>query len=461
MPYWVVVEDSRPREVVTTVWAKISTSTASVACAACIATAVTLPAMGVAAERVAKISNANVKLAVDFSQLDGFNAIPAYLDLLGGDLSSLADLDGFNGLFAYAALLGGDPLAASGGLAATNGIPAYVGAAASAIGGGARGVVDALGGVDNFSALPAYADILSGNLDSIGDLDSVNGLPAYSALASGDLLGAASGLDATNGIPSLAQFVTTRNVDEFRATDNNAGYDALSALPEYRDVLSGDVSALGNVDAFSALSALAAPPPSDDPDAGTDSTTSTAAAPEQTADPSGAPADAGNPLRSVVQRIRAAIPKPPELPKPQAKSAVAHDTAPQTEETDKKVSAAEPKPKAQPAATSAPDPERPGEQTKTDTTPDNSGAGSQNVSRSSRKFTPGSIGDTSVLFGAGTPSADDGMRGWASSLKKLGIGGGDSGESSKHSGESSHHSGESSKHSGGASGHHGDGKGGK
>jgi hypothetical protein len=429
------------------VWAKISTSTASVACAACIATAVTLPAMGMAAARVAKISNANVKLAVDFSQLDGFSAIPAYLDLLGGDPTSLlTDVASFNGIPAYLALLAGDPLTGSSGLAATNGITAYVGAVASAVGGDARGVVDALGGVDNFSALPAYADILSGNLDSIGDLNSVNGLPAYLALAGGDPLGAASGLDATNGIPSLAQFAQTGNLDAFRPSDTSAGYAALSALPEYRDILSGNLSALGNVDAFSALPALVAPPPSEDPDPGTDSATTTATAPQQTSDPSSDSAGAVNPLRSVVQKIRSAIPKPQ---RPRDVSAVAPDTAPQTEQSDQKASAADPKPQAQPAAALATEA---GQQTKTDTTADNSGAGAQDVSRSSRKFTPGSIGNTPVLFGAGTPSADNGIRGWGSSLKKLGIGGGDSGESSHHSGESSHHSGAASRHHAGAKG---------
>ena len=69
-------------------WAKISTSTVSVACAACIATAATLPVMGAAAEEAAaRISSADVKLAVDLSQLAAFNAIPAYIGLLGGDLT--------------------------------------------------------------------------------------------------------------------------------------------------------------------------------------------------------------------------------------------------------------------------------------------------------------------------------------------------------------------------------------
>ena len=55
-----------------------STSTVSVACAACIATAATLPVMGAAAEEAAgeNLVPANVKLAVDLSQLAGVQCDP-------------------------------------------------------------------------------------------------------------------------------------------------------------------------------------------------------------------------------------------------------------------------------------------------------------------------------------------------------------------------------------------------
>ena len=59
--------------------------------------------------------------------------------------------------------------------------------------------------------------------------------------------------------------------------------------------------------------------------------------------------------------------------------------------------------------------------------PDNSRAANRNIIRDSKKFTPQSIGDSPILFGTGTPGADNGIRGWGSALKKLGIGGGDSG----------------------------------
>lgn len=459
-------------------WAKLSTSTASVACAACVATAVTvaLPAMGAAAEQVVKVSNADVKLTADLDALSGLNAIPAYLELLGGDLSGLAGLDGFNGVFAYAALVGGDPLTAASALAATDGIPAYLGAVASAVAGDARGVVNTLGDIDGFSALPAYADLLSGKLDAVSDLDSVNGLPAYLALLSGDPLAAASGLSATNGIPSLLQFIQTGNLDAFVPTDTNAGYAALGALRDLRDVLSGNFSALGNVDAFSAIHALLAPSPSGEEDeARTASQMSLVAAPEQTSDPSSGSASAGNPLRSLLAKIRAAIPKPPALP---VKSAVAPDAAPQTDQTEPKGSVADPKPQAVDAATSdaasqkdqkvsaaepkpqavdakAPDAGRQGQQTKTKTKTktDDSGSGAQDVGKHSHKFSPESTSNTAVRSGAGKHRADNGIRGGGSSAKKQGRGGGGAGGSSHHSG--------GSQHKGGASRHHAGAKGAK
>jgi hypothetical protein len=438
------------------VWAKLSTSTASVACAACVATAVaaTLPAMGAAAEQVVKVSNADVKLTADFDALSGLNAIPAYLELLGGDLSGLAGLDGFNGLFAYAALLGGDPLTAASGLAATDGIPAYLGAVASAVAGDARGVVDTLGDIDGFNALPKYADLLSGKLDAVGDLDSVNGLPAYLALLSGNPLAAASGLSATNGIPSLLQFIQTGNLDAFVPTDTNAGYAALSALRDLRDALSGNFSALGNVDAFSAIHALLAPSPSGDEDeARTASQMSLVAAPEQTSNPSSNSASAGNPLRSLLQKIRAAIPRPPALPQPQVKAAVAPDAAPRTDQTEPKGSVADPKPQAQPVDAKAPDAGRQGQQTKTKTktNTDDSGSDAQDVGKHSQKFNPGSTTNDAVRSEAGKHRADNGIRGGGSSAKKQGIGGGGAGGSSHHSGGSQRKGG-TSRHPAGAKG---------
>ena len=102
---WLAVEGPHPREV-TTVWAKISTSATSMACAACLVAAATLPAAGTAAEQLAR--TAGVNLAVDFSRLAAFDAIPAYIGLLGGDLTQLDNLDALSAINPYIALAGGD-----------------------------------------------------------------------------------------------------------------------------------------------------------------------------------------------------------------------------------------------------------------------------------------------------------------------------------------------------------------
>jgi len=409
--------------------------------------------MSAAAEQIVNVSNADVRLTADFDALSGLNAIPAYLDLLGGDLSGLAGLDGVNGLFAYAALLGGDPLTAASSLAATDGIPAYLGTVASAAAGEVRGVVDTLGDIDGFSALPAYADLLSGKLDAVDNLDSVNGLPAYLALLSGNPLAATSGLSATNGIQSLIQFIQTGNLDAFLPTDTNAGDAALGALRDLQNVLSGNISALDNIDAFSAIHALLTASPSGDENAVRAAPQmSLVAAPQQTLDPSSGSASAGNLLRSLLQRIRAAIPKPPPLPQPQVKSAVAPDAVPQTDQTVS--STTDPGPQARPVAVKAPDAGRQGQQTKaktttkTKTTLDDSASGAQAVGKHSQKTSPGSPSNTAVRSGAGKHRADNRLRSGGSSAKKQGTGGGAAGASSHHSGGSHRKDGASRHHTG-------------
>ena len=102
-------------------WAKISNSATSMACAACVAAAATLPWTGTAAERLA---NENLRLSA-FTDVDAFSAIPLYAALLGGDLTALSDLDGFSAIPPYLALLGGD-LSAVNDLDSVNGLPALV-----------------------------------------------------------------------------------------------------------------------------------------------------------------------------------------------------------------------------------------------------------------------------------------------------------------------------------------------
>jgi hypothetical protein len=78
------------------------------ACAACLATAATLPWAGTAAERLA---NENVRLSA-FTDVDAFSAIPLYFDLLFGDADAraeaIAGLDSINGIPALLALLNGN-----------------------------------------------------------------------------------------------------------------------------------------------------------------------------------------------------------------------------------------------------------------------------------------------------------------------------------------------------------------
>jgi hypothetical protein len=61
----------------------------------------------------------------------------------------------------------------------------------------------------------------------------------------------------------------------------------------------------------------------------------------------------------------------------------------------------------------------------TPTAADNSGADSQNITRDSKKFTPRSMRNSPILLDTGT-SGGEGMRGYGSFLKKIGLGGGES-----------------------------------
>ena len=118
-------------------WAKISTSATSMACAVCLVAA-TLPTVEKAGSDLAK--TAGVNLAVDFSRLAAFDAIPslwrglagldstsaiqAYIALLGGDIDALADLDSSS---AIATFFGTDGVFTGGGVDALlpDGTPGY------------------------------------------------------------------------------------------------------------------------------------------------------------------------------------------------------------------------------------------------------------------------------------------------------------------------------------------------
>ena len=143
-------------------WAKISNSATSMACAACIAVAATLPWTGTAAERLV---NENARLAA-FTDVDAFSGIPALLALLGGNINTLLADDtnpGYDALSALDVFFGngangaggvftGGGIDALGNYDALSAIPVFVGTNGVFTGGG----VDALAGYDALSAVPVF-----------------------------------------------------------------------------------------------------------------------------------------------------------------------------------------------------------------------------------------------------------------------------------------------------------------
>ena len=92
-----------------------------------------------------------------------------------------------------------------------------MGALEAALGGDPSGALTALGGVDNFSALPQYASLLGGDLTALNNLASVSAIPPYIALAGGDI-------DATGGLDSASAVRTFVGSDGVFGT---GGIDAL------------------------------------------------------------------------------------------------------------------------------------------------------------------------------------------------------------------------------------------
>jgi hypothetical protein len=331
------------------VWAKrISNSTTAMACAACIATAATLPVMGTAAEQLAK--TVSVKLSA-LSDIDAFSALGA---------TSLADIDAFSALGATS-LADIDAFSALGATSladidAFSAIPVFRDVATAAAAGDAQGVAIALGGYDALSAVDTFFG--DGPVGADGET------PVGAVFGSG-------------GIDALAP-----------NADSGGGYAALSALPVFLGSNApntnfgpgvfnpaGGLSALSNYDALSAIPAYLNLPPNEAPPLPTPEETST-------------PTTGSGPVRSLVNTVTSALPgggtgaQSPQSFAPQAVSAVL------------------PTPKA-----------------------DNSGP-ALNITRDSKKFTPELTGNSPILLESGT-GVDNGIRGWGSALKKLGIGGGE------------------------------------
>jgi hypothetical protein len=258
-------------------------------------------------------------------------------------------------------------------LAGLNAITTFFGTNGVFTGGG----VNALANYAALSAIPVF----------IGT-NPVTG--AGTGVFNGGGVDALAGYDALSAIPV---FVGTNGVFTGGGVNALAGYDALSAIPVFIGTdpgtgagtgvfNGGGVNALAGYDALSAIPALLANPRTVVPTP----TVAAAriAAPEQQIQ---APSGSGNPVLSAVQGVSAALPKLQAQPAPEA--------VPQVDPTA--------------------------------TTPDNSGAATQNITRNSKKYTPESIGNSPILFGTGTPGVNNGISGWGEGLKKLGIGGAPSG----------------------------------
>ncbi|TXI63635.1 hypothetical protein [Mycolicibacterium mageritense] len=378
-------------------WAKIPAATASIACAACIAAAsVAVPVMQ-SSEGLVKTISSEVNLsAINFGALDWLSAIPQYEALITGDteaqLDALGELDLLNGIPGYLALLGGD----FSGLSSVDGVTAWVDfvqsggdlhsfttvedengdviqAGYAALNGteawqnflesgGTDFSADGLGGIDAFSAIPAYATLLDSEAsqeDKDKALESLDLVSAIPSIRDGDL----SGLDSVNAIPQYQTLFASDSTEVERANALRE-LDAFSAIPEYLGIPEEEPVA--------PLAKQVEP----------EAVTTTEEEPQTT-----------TPLKQLSQTITQSLPQAnveapaapevntPELPKLSAPTITKKETASTEEKETSK------------------------------------GGGSYSGS-----FKPEPI----VLFGSGKGNgADNGIRGWGEGLKKLGIGGGD------------------------------------
>jgi hypothetical protein len=305
------------------------------------------------------------------------------------------------------------------------------------------GDVDKLVPLKSINAIPAVADFLTtGNVDALAALESINAIPAVADFLTTGNVDALAALESINAIPAVADFLTTGDVNKL------AALASVSAIPAVVDFLTGAPvasQASTTTASFNPLSSLK-----------TIFSTLRARVTGQTS------ATGSNPLSSISSITLGKLPNPVTsivhgiLPGSGPRVLTTGDSAPGAGQqsplaalapkiaakpalTQRVTSASDggatsnngsvvqalnavvPKPQAQPAVDPEPTPQV---QTK-DVTPDNSGPANQNITRDSKKYTPRSTGgDSSILFGTGTPGADKGIRGWGAALKKLGIGGG-------------------------------------
>ncbi|MDT5066225.1 MAG: hypothetical protein QOK02_2380 [Mycobacterium sp.] len=211
-------------------WAKTPAAASSVFCAVCLATAAVLPAVGPAADQLAKTVSANVNLKVNWGALANFDAVPAYQAAANGNPTAIFLLQSLNAIPSYLAFgLSGDP--------------------------------HALADLASLGAVPIYADAQAagdGNPARLAGIDAFSGVPSLQAIANGDRTGY-YGLASTNAMQAFDKWAASGYTDlsSFEPSDTNAGYAALSGLNTWQKAnASGNVADLAGIDAFSAIPAL-------------------------------------------------------------------------------------------------------------------------------------------------------------------------------------------------------------
>jgi hypothetical protein len=347
----------------TMMWAKTPAAASSIFCAVCIATAAVLPAVGPAADRLAKTVSSDVNLKVNWGALANFDAVPIFQAAAAGDPTAIFALQSLNAIPAYLTFgLTGDTHALAD-LASLGAVPILADAIQAGTGDPAL-----LAGIDAFSAIPALQTIAAGEREGFYDLDS------------------------TSGLQSFDDFNATGNLSSFEPSDTQAGYAALSGANTWAKAnASGNVADLAGIDAFSAIPAL-----------------------QVLGNPASTQADIWAAQRSLASV--SAIPEYQDAPVPPAPLLAKAALAPVVEDAAPEIQAkAAFVPAAAPAATPAVEETTP--VVEKDVTPVADKTADKPTGSYEAKFSPTPI----VLFGSGggKGAADNGIRGWGDAVNGL------------------------------------------
>jgi len=218
----------------TMIWAKTPAAASSIFCAACIAAASVLPAVGPAADRLANTVSADVNLKVNWGALANFDAVPVFQAAAAGNPTAIFLLQSLNAVPPYLAFgLSGDPHALAD-LASLGAVPIISDAIQAGTGDPAL-----LAGIDSFSGVPGLQKIANGDRTGYYDLASTNATQSFDKWAA-------------SGYTDLSAFEPNSDPANF-----NAGYAALSGANTWKKANeSGNVADLAGIDAFSAIPAL-------------------------------------------------------------------------------------------------------------------------------------------------------------------------------------------------------------